>query len=105
MIPSADIDECRLHSGVRLDQFCNLLQASPEFTAGILSAIRRSVGTLVNGVDKPVGFERFLAGGHQRRIRRFGVHAFEDARSVLVAYLELIQIADGNSGLTSTQRS
>ena len=105
MIPSADIHECRFNTRVRLDQLRDLLQTASEFAARILRTIGGSVWTLVDGVDEPDGFKRFLAGRHQRRIRRRGIHAFEDAGCILIAHLKLIEIVDRDRALISTQRS
>src|SRR5437870_3497476 len=103
MVPAADIRKRSLDARIRLDQPRYLLQAPPELGWWILRAVGRSVWTLVDGFDHFHRFKRFFSGRHEFRIGRRGVHALENAGSVLIAHLKLFEIIDSHSSLIAPQ--
>src|SRR5579883_665840 len=95
MIPTANLRERGLDSGICLDQTGELLQTSAKLSAlTVLRSILWIVRGLVDRLNQPHGFKGGFSGPPPLRVVRRGVHVLQNRDCVLVAHVELLGIAD-----------
>src|SRR5215471_8820455 len=69
MVPPANLGECGLYSSVRLDELCDLLQASAQLSAlHILRAAGRIVRSAAERLEQPHCGKRILARRSERLV-------------------------------------